>query len=830
MSNIATHAPAPAPAPAPAFARSRAPLRWLAEAAAFTGVVFFAYTLVPHPREAAIWWPPIGAVVAWLLTRPRRDWPLVIALAWVIRIAVAVAMGREFAHGAWVIAGSIAAGVCSALLLRRYLGARAPFSEPYDIVAFAVVAVCFTGPFVAASTALMRMAYADSVFNWLSPVHRSLSESVGVILIAPFLLTLGSALAWWRSQRWIGRLEFIAQLLASLGFGVVVMLVPAADAEARRPFMALMAVPSAWGAARFGLFAVVWSQLITGSIASWGLIHGRGVIAALPIGLERQSLQLQLWMLVSAVVIMLAAGAFASQRRSVARARASEARFRRLVESAPVGMLVEGGEEGEAPYHNPRLAALLGPLEPSDTTAAWWQRAGASDDVMLRLTDAARVASLPGAPAPKPISVELMGADRVPRQIELHVSAAGDRSITAFVDLTERVRLEGELRQSHKLEALGTLAGGVAHDFNNILATMLGNLELIRQGVPAGHETRAMIDDATAAGKRATETVRKVLAFSQQQEQERGVLALSELFHDAAAQLKSDGPANVTVQVAEGRDVPQVLGDATQLTQVLMNLGANALHAMRAGGGTLSLALEKVDVTPEMVRRHPELKLGRYARLTVGDTGTGMSAATLERIFEPFFTTKHPGEGTGLGLALVHGVVHSHDGAIIARSAPGQGTWFGVYLPATVETVPWQMTSDEGASLEGTRTLVLDDEPALGRLVRRVITRAGCACVVVNTAAEALAVLADPTERVDLMLTDLTMPDRTGLEVAADARRVRPELPVLLMTGYSATLSSEALKTDGIAGVVQKPFTPEEMLRAIHEVRSADPASGTANL
>ncbi len=807
---------------------SRAPLRILAETVAFACVVAFAYTLVPHPREPAIWWPPIGAVIAWLLLRPTRDWPWVLGLAFVVRAVLALTVGHLPATALWIVGGSLVAGFVSAVILRRHHGTRAPLSEPYDIVAFALVAVCVAGPLSALSTALMRLTFMGTPFAWMSLVRWSLAESVGAMIITPLVLTLADARGWWRVNRAALRAELVAVLLAAVAYATLVMFVPVEHAESRRPLLALLAIPSAWAAIRFGLFAVTWTQFIAVTMAAWGFIANRGVIAALPIGADRQVLLLQAFSLSTSVVMILVAAAFASQRRSVAIARASEARFRCLVQAAPVGMLVQGGAGDDAPYINARLTATLGPLDAAQPVTLWWARAGATPELMEQIEAEALMASISADAGARAINVTLTGPDGTAHPMELHISQAGDRRITAFVDLTERVRLEGELRQSHKLEALGTLAGGVAHDFNNILATVIGNLDLIRRSAPPGVEMRAMIDDAASASRRGTEMVRKILTFSQQQDHDRNVLALGPVFHEAAAHLKTVAPAIVTVQVAEGRDVPHVLGDPTQLHQVMMNLGANALHAMRGTGGTLSLALEKVDVTDDMVRRHPELRVGRYARVTVGDTGVGMSKATLERVFEPFFTTKHPGEGTGLGLAVVHGVVRAHDGAIIARSTPGNGTWFGVYLPATVLALPWLAPSDEAVpSLEGVRVLVLDDEPALARLVQRVVTRAGGTARAVSRAEEALALLRSPTETFDVLVTDLTMPDASGLDVASTARRIHMGLPVLLMTGYSAALSLEALRADGIASVLQKPFTPDEIVRAVHgAVHGAVPLAG----
>ena len=787
-------------------------LRLVAETVGFACVVAFGYLLTAAPGEPAVWWPPIGAVIAWLLSRPRRDWPTVLVLASAVRITLAVSSGVAPSVAIWVSAASVMDGLLSAHLLRRSHGSRKPLSEPYDIVAFAVVAILVTGPLAALSAAAFRLVMTSTPLTWLSPLHWSLSESVGAFLIAPLILTLGDARAWWRANDARRRLELTVVLLASGAAAAAVMLVPVAAAEPRRPLLAFVLVPSMWAALRIGMFAVSWAQAFSGAIAAWGLLHGLGVISALPTTTDHKVLLVQAYLLTVAVAVMIVAATFASQKRSVARALASEARFRRLVEGAPVAMLVEGADD-EPLYHNPRFASLLGPVEATRALEEWWVERGltpAQHAAMAAAADDATGASVP------PVTADLTSSDGTARHVEIHRSAVGDHRITAVLDLTDRARLEEQVRQSSKLEALGTLAGGVAHDFNNMLGAVLGNLDLASRTLAPGHEASAYLQDAESASRRAADMVRQMLTFSRQQEAERSVLSLREPFREAAAQLRALAPPTVTVQVAEGRDLPNVVGDAAQLIQVLANLGSNGIHAMRERGGTLTLALESVEVTSDIVRRHPALRTGRYARFTVGDTGVGMPKETLDRAFEPFFTTRQPGQGSGLGLAVVHGVVLAHDGAVVARSAPNEGTWIGVYLPATMDALSAPAAPALGTpALEGLRVLAVDDEPALARLVARALTRLGGVPTVVTKPYEALALLRDRPDDFDVVLTDLTMPEMSGLVLAAEVRRLQPEMPVLLMTGYSSTLSAEGLRDDGIAGVLQKPFTPDELARAV---------------
>ncbi len=808
----------------PTVAHRSQPLRFLAETAGFACVVAFGYSLASAPGEPAIWWPPIGAVIAWLLSRPRRDWPAVVVLASLVRIAFGVSNGVAPSVAIWVVASSVTGGLLSAHLLRRYHGRRAPLSEPYDIVAFAVVAILVTGPLAALSASAYRVVMTSGTLTWLSPLHWSLGESVGAFLVAPLMLTLGDAREWWRTNGAARRLELLTVLAVAGSAAAVVMLAPLSVAEARRPLLAFVAVPSMWAALRIGMFAVSWVQLIAGSIAAWGLLNGLGVISALPTTNGHKVLLVQAYLLTLAVSVMIVAATFASQKRSVARALVSEARFRRLVEAAPVAMLVEGGVD-EPPYYNPRFATLLGAVGASRSLEGWWGDRGltprqhAELDATVDADPAAEIetarAPMAGEPRP-PVTADLTSTDGTARHVEIHRSAVGDHRITAVVDLTDRARLEEQLRQANKLEALGTLASGVAHDFNNMLGAIIGNLDLARRTIDTGHEASACLADAELASRRAADLVRQILAFSRQPEAERQVLSVRDLFGEVAATLRADAPAGVAVKVAEGRDIPHVLGEAAQLRQALQNLGTNALQAMAERGGTLTLALESVDVTADIARRHPELRVERYARFTVGDTGIGMRKEVLDRAFEPFFTTRRPGEGSGLGLAVVHGVVSAHQGAVVARSAPNEGSWFGVYLPATA-AVPVAPAAPVGATrtLDGLRVLAVDDEAVLARFVSRALTHLGGVPTVVTTPHEVLAILRAHPGEFDLVLTDLTMPDMSGLALADEVRLLEPGLPVLLMSGDSSALASEERGHDAIAGVLQKPFAPDALARAV---------------
>ncbi|MFN8652128.1 MAG: PAS domain S-box protein [Gemmatimonadales bacterium] len=387
----------------------------------------------------------------------------------------------------------------------------------------------------------------------------------------------------------------------------------------------------------------------------------------------------------------------------------------------------------------------------------------------------------------------------------------------------ERLELEDQLRQSQKLEAIGTLAGGIAHDFRNILNGIIGYGELIRESVKDRSGANEDLDELMQFAERGKELVSRILTFSRRQVGERKAMPLPQAVAEAVKLLRATLPTTVEI-ATDLNPVPRVMADATAIHQVITNLATNASQAM-PGGGQLQVSLETAYVRDSFARANPQLHEGEYALLTVKDNGQGMDATTRARAFEPFFTTKPAGAGTGLGLAMVHGIMKEHDGAVLLSSELGQGTTVRCYFPAIMEESATAIATAETLPRGGgQRILLVDDEPSLARVGERRLHLLGYQVTPAVSARAALAVfLADP-QAFDLVITDFTMPEMNGLELAREITRVRPDLPVVMTTGYIDDFAPGAITDAGVSRLVMKPLNMQDLGRAVADVLGIKPA------
>jgi signal transduction histidine kinase/ActR/RegA family two-component response regulator len=381
----------------------------------------------------------------------------------------------------------------------------------------------------------------------------------------------------------------------------------------------------------------------------------------------------------------------------------------------------------------------------------------------------------------------------------------------------EKEELTRQLYQAQKLEAIGTLAGGIAHDFNNILAPIIMGAELALMTVPVENQAYPMIQKVLMAGMRAKDLVQQILAFSRQSDLERRPMRLRPLLKETIKLARASLPATIEIRQKITAEKDMVLANPTQVHQVMMNLFANAGHAMRANGGVLEVTLEVETVKDGRALGAPDLRAGPFAKLMVSDTGHGMDRSTLEQIFNPFFTTKERGEGTGLGLSIVHGIIKSYEGEITVKSQPGQGTCFTIWIPLVEAEAKDQAPEPAPLPLGTERILFVDDEPFIIEISRQILERLGYR---VDTNTDPLSALErfkrDPGQY-DLVITDMTMPKMTGDRLAAELMMIRPEIPVLLCTGFSERMTEAAALKMGIKGFIMKPMALAEIAQKIRK-------------
>jgi len=382
----------------------------------------------------------------------------------------------------------------------------------------------------------------------------------------------------------------------------------------------------------------------------------------------------------------------------------------------------------------------------------------------------------------------------------------------------ERASLEEKLRISQKMEAIGTLAGGIAHDFNNILSAIIGFAELADIDTRRESPVASSLAQILKAAFRARDLVRQILMFSHQSEVQFGPLQVNLIIKETLKLLRASLPATIQVRQDLG-DRGKILGDPTQVHQVVMNLCTNAYQAMGAEGGLLDISLASVDIDAGHLVQGETLQPGQYLKLSVRDTGHGIEPEILHRIFEPYYTTREKGAGTGLGLAVVHGIVKNHRGAIQASSQVGVGSTFDVYFPKVEDySVESEAEPEEPVCGGNECILFVDDEPALEELGGRLLSGLGYEVVTRSSAWEALQLFKAKTMAFDLVITDMTMPQLTGEKLAQEILRIRPEMPIILCTGFSEQINNERARSLGIRALVMKPFLKNEMARTIRRV------------
>ncbi len=509
--------------------------------------------------------------------------------------------------------------------------------------------------------------------------------------------------------------------------------------------------------------------------------------------------------------------------------RMSEDKFRSAMQYSPIGMAVVG-PDGRWLEVNAALCKIVGYTR-GELLATNFQSITHADDneaghVTLRQMLERHIESYQ-------VEKRYLHKDGQVIWVQLNVSLAWNPDgtprhfVTQIQDITgrkraeeQRKKLEEQLRQAQKMEALGTLAGGTAHEFNNILGIIIGYSDLAKMELAASHPVARHLEEVLKAGQRAKEIVQQILTFTRQQKDQRELILLHPIVADAVKLVRTTLPDKVEIVTDLEPSASAILGNPTQIHQVIFNLCTNAWHAMKDNGGLIRITQRAVRLVEGVPPPHPTLQAGPYVRLSIEDNGKGMDAATMARIFEPFFTTKGPGKGTGLGLAVVHGIVQAHDGAVVVQSQPDQGTTFHLYFPAElavpVTPVPTGLGSIPGGA--GQHILLVDDEVALAQATSQSLSRLGYRVTEVHSAREALTCFGQQPGGIDLVITDLTMPGMNGIDLTNALLGIRPELPIILASGFGGARTAHFARGPGLRAVLQKPFTLEALARATHQL------------
>jgi PAS domain S-box-containing protein len=417
--------------------------------------------------------------------------------------------------------------------------------------------------------------------------------------------------------------------------------------------------------------------------------------------------------------------------------------------------------------------------------------------------------------------------DNTLREFETKISPVLNRSgeIVSFVsvnrDVTQEKVLEAQLQQAHRMQSIGTLAGGIAHDFNNILSAIIGYTELTVDYLEKGSLPYDNLLEVLEAGNRAKDLINQILTFSRQSDQDLKPLQLKLIVNDALKLIRATLPSSIAIRTNLKSDAA-IFGDQIKIHQILMNLCTNASHAMQEKGGVMSVSLSEVEIDTGFIVKHFDIKPGSYLKLSVSDTGHGMPPSLMEHIFDPFFTTKEKGQGTGMGLSVVHGIVKSHNGTIHAYSEPGEGSTFNVYLPVIERQLEQKIRAEKPIPTGTEHILFVDDEESLINMGKQLLISLGYTVTSRINSLEALELFKSRPNAFDLVITDLTMPNMAGDELASKIMAVRPDIPVILCTGFSTRITEEKAKSMGIKAFIMKPLIKKDIAETLRKALDGD--------
>jgi PAS domain S-box-containing protein len=753
-------------------------------------------------------WPPAGLALAALLLLGIRHWPGIAVAAFLLNAT----SGVPLAGAAGIAVGNTLEAVVGAVLLQRVARFRPSLERLQDVLALVLLAAALStlvGATVGVTSlwvsgAISSASYGSLWFVWWS------GDATGVLVFGSLLL------AWTATP---GVREAPGRVVEATALAL--LLVVLTGALFRLPYSYVYAIfpVVSWAALRFGPRGAATATTLVAGLAIWYTMHARGPFVA---STPTQNLALLQTFVGLLAVTALVLAALVTERTTAEQALTeSEMQYRVLFESDP----------------NPLLAYDLDTLGLLAVNEAAVRQYGYTREEFLAMTLQdihlpQDVPALRDVVAKGETGFRNRGEWRHRKKdgtiIDVEITRntltlAGRPAALAMAhDVTKRKSVETQLLQAQKMEAVGRLAGGIAHNFNNLLTVILGSSDLLLEGLRVDHQSRADLEDIQKAGQRAAALTRQLLAFSRQQVLAPQVLDLNALIADLEKMLRRLIGEDIEFRTVLAPDLGAVRADPGQLEQVIMNLAVNARDAM-PHGGKLTVETINADLDDAYAQAHVPLVAGRYAMLAVSDTGIGMDTQVKAHIFEPFFTTKEKGKGTGLGLATVYGIVKQTDGYIWVYSEPGQGTSFKIYLPhvaaAPEPPAPKPLVP---ASLAGSETVLLaEDEEAVRNFTRRVLAAHGYTVLTAADGQEALHLAEQHAGPIHLLLTDVVMPNMGGRELAERLVAARHDTKVLYLSGYTDdAIVHHGVLEPGIA-FLQKPFTLQGLARKLREVLDA---------
>jgi PAS domain S-box-containing protein len=774
--------------------------------------------LVVPGSNVGVFWPPAGVALALVLLWGPRTWPGIAlgALAALLpqqvaehgaRMGVAVALAETVAD--------VVPTLLAARWVRRALGEADPLSGTVPALKLVLLGGLL-GQGVAAAMGVAATWLAADVPPGLLPsvgVNWWLSNTVSVCVLTPLLL------AWrppWPVRRPPRHLAVYAAILAA-GLLAFLAIDPALQIYLR--YVTILYVIAA--AFTLGARGATAATTLLCVLAIWSVATGREVVSLITV--DRQLLLLNFYMATLALTGLVVALVLEDRRRGALELSDREGLLRAVLDALPLP-IAWADQAGRMEHWSARAEAVFGwSLREVPTVADWFRLAYPDPAYRARLARRWEARAEEARRSGHDIAgneVQVTCKDGTVRTVDIVAHFAGDRVVTVYSDVTARKRAEAQreelreqLAQAQRMESVGRLAGGVAHDLNNMLSPVLALTDLMLLEAPPESGQAADLAQVKRAAERARDLTKQLLAFGRKQVLTLKVVDLVEALRQLERLLRRTIREDVRIEVVIPERVGRVRADAGHIEQVVMNLAVNAQHAMPRGG-TLTISAADVAEAEGAARG---LAAGAWVRLTVADTGSGMEREVLDRIFEPFFTTKGEGEGTGLGLAIVHGIVTQHGGQVRAESQAGRGSAFHIYLPRVGDDVP-AVTPLPG-SLRAARTsatiLVAEDEEAVRHTVVRLLERMGCRVLTARDAAACRRLVAETAGPIDLLVTDVVMPDLNGRQLHEALLSLRPGLPVLFMSGYAGdVVTQHGVLEDGL-DFIQKPFASEDFEAAV---------------